>query len=75
MAVGPLKKFIFRSSKGVCGVLLNVVVAWPFCSLTDTSPASFTSTPENGSSAMMYSAISELNGFLPASPFGAGSAR
>ena len=36
------------------------------------SPASLTSTPETGSSATRYSATSELNGFWPASPSGAG---
>ena len=42
-----------KSSKGTCGVSMKVVVIWPVLGFSLTSPASFTRTPEIGSSAVM----------------------
>src|SRR6185312_781092 len=62
-ARSPPKKCSSNISNGSCGVFLNVETNWPVTRSGLTSPASFTSEPEIGSSATTYSATSEPNGF------------
>src|SRR6185437_10465829 len=58
----PPKKWILKSSNGSCGVFLKLDTSWPVTSSGTTSPASFTSVPDTGSCATMYSANREPNG-------------
>ena len=74
-SAGSAEQFERQFFEGTCGVFLKVVVACRVFSFRVASPASLTSTPETGSSATMYSATSESNGFWPVSPLGAGAAR
>ena len=62
-ARSPPKKCTSRFSNGTCGVFANVEVICPVLGFSETLPGSLTSTPEIGSSARMYIATSELNGF------------
>ena len=72
---GPPNNSIFKSSKGTCGVFVKLVATRSVLSFNSPLPASFTSTPDTGSSATIYNDTNEPNGFRPASPFGAGAAR
>src|SRR5581483_11610547 len=62
-ARSPPKKCNSASSKGSCGLFLNAATTCPV-SVSCTSPASFTSTPDTGSSATRYIAIRLPNGLV-----------
>src|SRR5580693_403336 len=59
----PPKKCSSRSSKGSCGVFLNVETSCPVTGSGCTSPASLIKIPDLGASATMYIATSDPNGF------------
>src|SRR5580704_18372316 len=62
-ARSPPKKCSSKVSNGSWGVFLNVETSCPVTGFGTTSPATFTRTPEIGSSTYTYVATSDPNGF------------